>query len=462
VKTDFKRYLDLKADNGGKCAKRARKTIEHESSAGFMAQECQGIFYPVPLFTKTFGEPHPDQVKSVPFPTGIRVGVVMEDDGKPLRIGAIRMFNVMEDKQRTRNRLGDSDTAVNDKQLDDVEQMARSSTLGSMTASAKFDQHGSLVPTVSAEEKKNIEEDAAIAKGKKRTPKKLGRKASDASTMSEPEFCVKSWAPQEGTVCTAKVSRVAGAPAGGRGRGGGGGRGGGRGSGGAGRAPGSSGGGVNANGKRASVGDGLGWKDRLAKKRKLDQVESATLSAQQVLASFQDDATVQSVQEATVTRPLQKIEALLGSDLTQFLKNEQGMVTDEGEKMITELRSQMDKLTAVRDVAIFLKAKPEHDQFETTYGASSIENAKAVDVNVPPSVVGTCMKRHGDQLTAGGDWASFTQLLQKVPQSALPTPLFLVSWRTTTTLFRFRPTSCSACCRRFGGIRMGRMHHLLA
>ena len=53
-----------------------------------------GIFWPRAVYAKAFNqEPHPDMLKAIPFASGVKTGVIMEDDGRPLPTGCIRMIN---------------------------------------------------------------------------------------------------------------------------------------------------------------------------------------------------------------------------------------------------------------------------------------------------------------------------------------------------------------------------------
>ena len=114
----------------------------------FQGQEVRGIFWPTDLWKKHRGEePHPDMVRDISLPSGIQSGIVAEDDGQPLPIGCVRLFNVAASGTEEVRQLGMSgpgaDTDDADLQL--LAQKARGKMASSIQASATQGKDGSWV-----------------------------------------------------------------------------------------------------------------------------------------------------------------------------------------------------------------------------------------------------------------------------------------------------------------------------
>ena len=407
--------------HGRRRTRDSNTVVSMDSTEGFTAQEIRGILWPIAQYKAKFGEPHMDIIEDLSFPSGKKRGVVLEDDGGPLPVGCIRLFNQFESKSVTRQRIADSDDMLASdckQQMDMARAAARKQVLSGVRPTAKAAGSTSSTKHVPSEPAAAAAAEQDSAKKKQRPSKRKPQQPSDASSGdSDLNFGTHlCWTPASGrTHAGASAASAASGGSGSKPR------------------PPKAGRPASDNGtpdkakeaqdpqgkKRPAGGGGLGgldWKMRAAKSRKLIQVEKVKLEATQVIRLFEQDETCSSVSNRTVAKAIDKITVWCSGELQQYFRDEYGGVSTEGEDLQSCLVTLRGRLEALRDVLTGLNSIATEDA--TTASAlqdlsSALTVARSIGLAVPDSVLAKALRKHVEMLVQWRDWRAVKNMLKR-------------------------------------------------
>jgi hypothetical protein len=111
-----------------------------------------------------------------------------------------------------------------------------------------------------------------------------------------------------------------------------------------------------------------------------------------------------------------------------YLRNPStGTLTDEGEKLQTDMFVLKDQLRAATDIIKSMKAGSEEDEGSIAVMAVRLSAAEACKLTVQPLVISSTLLKYAKELSLNADWSCLTSLVSPTSQTGISTPLVLKS-----------------------------------
>lgn len=310
---------------------------------GFLMREVRGVFWPRALYESNFQKTlHPQDMVNLRQMDGI---ILPRNPSEPLPIGTFELFNDDFEFAEKRDTIHDSGSAkiglIEGQDLAAFNALVANAT-SCMESDFKFNEQGQLEST-------KCEQSPEDKDKSKQAAKKKPRKASEPSESDDEWF---SAIPKRGGSFQIARKQPRQASMGG--------------------AAARPGGGASSSGAAASagpllgshkmqsqgpaksgkrLGDGLSWRDRAAKLRKISSVDMTLKVASEYVSDFSTRDDLRSIKAETLATHLKKLNTHRGDDnLTKLLCDATGSLTPDGIELRQKIDMACDQLSAVQEV----------------------------------------------------------------------------------------------------------------